>query len=171
MLIQHRQITPSIVQKITSWHHWGFSIHNQVHIPPGQSHSLSALVQYIIRPPISQERILTKDSAKTLIYRGSKFHPLLQINFQVFDPLDWIATFTAHPVRNSISNGAHIPDKGQHLVRYYGFYSNVCRGKRKKLSPPLQTHAPPSPLNPSTMMESSPSTIPLLIPSCLFRLP
>jgi len=26
----------------------------------------------------------------------------------------------------------HIPDKGQHLTRYYGWYSNVSRGKRAK---------------------------------------
>jgi hypothetical protein len=35
--------------------------------------------------------------------------------------LDWIAAITAH-----------IPDKGEQLVRYYGYYSNVSRGKRKK---------------------------------------
>jgi hypothetical protein len=27
---------------------------------------------------------------------------------------------------------SHVPDKGEQLVRYYGFYSNVARGKRKK---------------------------------------
>jgi hypothetical protein len=25
-----------------------------------------------------------------------------------------------------------VPDKGEQMVRYYGFYSNVSRGKRKK---------------------------------------
>jgi hypothetical protein len=28
-----------------------------------------------------------------------------------------------------------IPDPRRHLVRYYGFYSNVARGKRKKAAP------------------------------------
>jgi len=27
---------------------------------------------------------------------------------------------------------SHVPDKGEQLVRYYGFYSNVSRGRRKK---------------------------------------
>jgi hypothetical protein len=27
---------------------------------------------------------------------------------------------------------AHIPNAGEHLVRYYGWYSNVNRGKRRK---------------------------------------
>jgi hypothetical protein len=39
----------------------------------------------------------------------------------VFGVLDWIAALTAH-----------IPNQGEHLVRYYGWYSNASRGKRKK---------------------------------------
>ena len=33
----------------------------------------------------------------------------------------WLAALTAH-----------IPNAGEHLVRYYGWYSNVTRGKRRK---------------------------------------
>ena len=32
----------------------------------------------------------------------------------------------------SRSDGRHIPPKGSHLVRYYGWYSNKSRGMRKK---------------------------------------
>ncbi len=42
-------------------------------------------------------------------------------NFAVFPVLGWIAEITTH-----------IPNKGEQLVRYYGVYSNVSRGKRKK---------------------------------------
>jgi len=49
-------------------------------------------------------------------------NPVLKKNFAVFPVLDWIATLAAH-----------IPDKGEQLLRYYGYYSNVSRGKRKKL--------------------------------------
>jgi hypothetical protein len=27
---------------------------------------------------------------------------------------------------------SHVPDKGEQMVRYYGFYSNVVRGQWKK---------------------------------------
>ena len=27
---------------------------------------------------------------------------------------------------------SNIPDKGEQMVRYYGYYSNVCRGRRQK---------------------------------------
>ncbi len=47
--------------------------------------------------------------------------PNLKRNFALFPVLDWIAEITSH-----------IPDKGEQLARYYGTYSNVSRGKRKK---------------------------------------
>jgi hypothetical protein len=37
------------------------------------------------------------------------------------DPLEWIAAMCSH-----------VPDKGEQMVRYYGYYSNVSRGKRQK---------------------------------------
>ena len=39
----------------------------------------------------------------------------------MFPVLDWSAAITAH-----------IPNKGEQLVRYYGYYSNVSRGKRRQ---------------------------------------
>ena len=47
--------------------------------------------------------------------------PILKRNFEVFSACDWLAALTAH-----------IPNAGEHLVRYYGWYSNVNRGKRRK---------------------------------------
>ena len=40
---------------------------------------------------------------------------------QIRPPLDFLAEFTQH-----------IPAKGAHLIRYYGWYSNKSRGMRKK---------------------------------------
>jgi hypothetical protein len=37
---------------------------------------------------------------------------------KVFDALDWLAAMCSH-----------IPNRGEQMVRYYGFYSNVSRGK------------------------------------------
>ena len=42
-------------------------------------------------------------------------------NTRQFDAVDFIASLASH-----------IPNMGEQTVRYYGFYSNVCRGKRKK---------------------------------------
>jgi len=40
---------------------------------------------------------------------------------KIFDALEWIAAMASH-----------VPNKGEQMVRYYGCYSNVSRGKRKK---------------------------------------
>jgi hypothetical protein len=45
-------------------------------------------------------------------------------NLQVFSDLDFLAEVTQH-----------IPDKGEHLVRYYGWYSHRQRGLRAKSDP------------------------------------
>src|SRR5437870_2205105 len=68
-----------------------------------------------------------QQQTKTVLYR-SKMNPVLKKNFAVFPVLDWIATLTTH-----------IPNKGEQLVRYYGYYSNVSRGKRKKEKPEEKT--------------------------------
>jgi len=39
----------------------------------------------------------------------------------VFSALDWLAQLTTH-----------IPNRREHMVRYYGYYSNKSRGQRKK---------------------------------------
>lgn len=42
-------------------------------------------------------------------------------NFEVFDPLEFLAEVTQH-----------IPDPGMQLVRYFGWYSNRARGDRAR---------------------------------------
>jgi len=48
-------------------------------------------------------------------------HPVLTRNFEVFSACDWLAALNAY-----------IPNAGERLVRYYGWYSNVNREKRRK---------------------------------------
>ena len=40
---------------------------------------------------------------------------------KVFDALEWLAAMCNH-----------VPNKGEKMVRFYGYYSNVARGKRSK---------------------------------------
>ena len=82
-----------------------------------------SLAQYILRSPFSQEKMTYRKDTSTVLYR-SKMNPVSKKNFAVFPVLDWIATLTTH-----------IPNKGEQLVRYYGYYSNVSRGRRKKEKP------------------------------------
>jgi hypothetical protein len=56
-------------------------------------------------------------------------HPVLKRNFEVFSASNWLAALTAH-----------IPNAGEHLVRYYGWYSNVSLGKRRKAEGEARTN-------------------------------
>jgi hypothetical protein len=40
---------------------------------------------------------------------------------KLFDALEWLDAMCSH-----------VPNKGEQMVRYYGYYSNAARGKRKK---------------------------------------
>jgi hypothetical protein len=72
-------------------------------------------------------------TSRTVIY-CSKMHRALKRTFEVFPVLDWIAAVTAH-----------IPNQGEHLVRYYGWDSNVNPGKRRKAEESAQEGAPKVP--------------------------
>jgi len=56
---------------------------------------------------------------ETTLGPGPKRH------FQLFDPLDFLPEVTQH-----------IPDPGDHLIGYYGWYSNKTRGLRAKAEAP-----------------------------------
>ncbi len=120
LLLKEKRISKEWVEKLLSWRNSGFNIHNQVRIGSQDKRGRESLAQYILRSPFSQEKLTYRKETKAVLYR-SKMNPVTKQNFAVFPVLDWIATLTAH-----------IPNKGEQLVRYYGYYSNVSRGKRKK---------------------------------------
>ncbi|MFH1562356.1 MAG: transposase, partial [Nitrospirota bacterium] len=120
LLLNEGKITEEVVNLLESWQHSGFSVHQEVRIDGKDMGGLEGLIQYIGRAPLSEEKMLVKPEAKSILYH-SKMNPSIKRNFEVFSPLEWLAALCMH-----------IPDKGQHLIRYYGYYSNKSRGMREK---------------------------------------
>ena len=58
-----------------------------------------------------------------LLVKRGKITPAVARNFQVFDPLDFLAEVTQH-----------IPEPRAHTIRYFGWYSNKARGMRARQS-------------------------------------
>ena len=50
-------------------------------------------------------------------------HQKLERNYQIMPSAQWLELLLQH-----------VPDQGEHLVRYYGWYSNRSRGVRKQLA-------------------------------------
>jgi len=96
--------------------------------------SIPFISRYLIRAPFSVEKIRYCARKGSVIYR-TKMVKGPNRNFQVYDPLTFLAAATSH-----------IPDRGEPLVRYYSWYSSVQRGKRRKLGleEPIP-RAPPEP--------------------------
>ena len=67
-----------------------------------------------------QARIVYNRQARTVTCYRRKVKPG-QAPAVTRPALDWLADLTAH-----------IPDRGQQLVRYYVRYANVCQARRKR---------------------------------------
>ena len=133
-LLAADRIDQATVDQMRSWEHSGFSVDNSVYLSPGDTFALERLAQYILRCPFSLARVVRLTEDGSVIYRAEKDHCLRfpgpasgdlrggpRRNFQVFSALDFLAELTQH-----------IPEKGEHLVRYYGWYSHRQRGIRAK---------------------------------------
>jgi len=85
------------------------------------------LARHMIRASFFQERMTYLAEESKVIYQSKDGKQQ-----KVFDPLEWLAAMpgAAKPCEDGCS---HVPNKGEQMVRYYGFYSNVSRGKRKKV--------------------------------------
>ncbi len=134
MLIDERRITPEVAENMRMWSHSGFSVHKDIRIEAGDTDGLEKLTQYIARCPFAQSRMVRVTPEGKVIYRADHHNPIpfpqwralptertLTRNFEIFDPLDFLAQVTQH-----------IPDRGQHIIRYAGWYSNKARGCRAK---------------------------------------
>lgn len=139
LLLNEHKISEETVVNMRSWKHSGFSVDNSVMINAGDKAGIQRLTEYITRCPFSLARMVSETKDGKIVYRASHANcipfPLsgdrtlmagIPRNFEVFDPLDFLAEVTQH-----------IPNKGEHQVRYYGWYSNKKRGMQEKRCPEL----------------------------------
>ncbi len=106
---------------LLSWnHHTGFSVHYDVIVEPEDGDAVERLARYLVRPPVSLERMRWDQGADTVVYtrKAQGAQPGVE---EHIDALDFLARVIAH-----------IPEPRLHLVHYMGWYSNVARGRRRK---------------------------------------
>jgi hypothetical protein len=122
MLKKEGLLDDTFITMIMKWRYTsGFSVHNEVRIKPDDDKGIKNLSQYIIRNTFSLEKLKYNEGDSSVIYRSKMTHGKNKRNFQIFSPLEFIASITQH-----------IPEPSFQLVRYYGWYSNRMRGDRKK---------------------------------------
>ena len=93
---------------LLSWRHTGFSVHNRVTVEPEDQPAVERLARYIMRPPISLER-MSWDGVGEVRYRRKRGYESSGSEgreVETFDPLEFLARVIMH-----------IPEPRRHLVR------------------------------------------------------
>ena len=115
------------------WRHSGFSADaGEVPLAADDAAGRRRLAEYLVRAPFSLDKITYNAAAGSVLYRSER-HWRTKRNFEVFSTSAFISALEAQ-----------LPPKGAPQVRYYGWYSNRCRGLRQKNAAGAsgQTHAP-----------------------------
>jgi len=116
MLLSKDKITRDMITLLDKWRHTGFNVFCGKRILPRYENAMENLARYIIRASFSEERMTYHQKTGRVEYISKD-----KKQTRIFDALEWLAGMCSH-----------VPNKGEQMVRYYGHYSNVSRGKRKK---------------------------------------
>jgi hypothetical protein len=130
---------------LLSWRHSGFSVHTSVTVPADDWDGLERLARYLLRAPVSLERLRVDKGAQAIVYAGRRRagHELAAAS-AALDPKEFLARVLMH-----------IPEPRRHVIRYYGAYSSVVRARRARqaaaaagagsaVMPPRAEHEPAS---------------------------
>ncbi|NBD37212.1 MAG: IS91 family transposase [Verrucomicrobia bacterium] len=120
VFVTKNKLSAREAQKMLQWVHSGFNIHAGYRIQRDDHDGLENLAQYILRNPFSLEKMTYVPETGEVIYRSKRNHATNRL-WETFNGPAFIAAITRH-----------IPPPGQHLVRYYGAYSNRAQGERRK---------------------------------------
>jgi Putative transposase len=99
-------------------------VHNAVTVPPDDRVGLERLARYLLRAPVSLERLSFDPASDRIAYarrpgRGHDHEPA--IAERLTDSKELLARFLLH-----------IPEPRRHAIRHYGAYSNVARVRRAR---------------------------------------
>jgi hypothetical protein len=119
-LVKEGAIGEALAHQLLQWRYSGFSLDASVRIAADDAPGRRQLARYMIRNPFNHGKMDYRQTEGMVIYR-SKMHVSLKRNFQLMPGAAWLRLLLDH-----------VPDKGEHLVRYYGWYSNRARGERRK---------------------------------------
>jgi len=143
-LVERHAISDELARKLVAWTHPGFSAHIGEAIPFENKKAIEDLACYLVRAPLSLQKLVYLDGHKAVLYR-SRMNPSLGRNFEAMDPLEWLARLADH-----------IPDPGRHRTHFCAHYAKRVRGER----PGEEQPRPADETKPPTRRRSAPPASP-----------
>ncbi|MFQ5948847.1 MAG: transposase [Acidimicrobiia bacterium] len=112
------RLSERFLRSLLGWVHSGFSVFGEQRVGEDDPAGTERFARYLTRAPIALDRLVPAGAARVRVTTPPD--PRTGSTELSLDVLDWIHAITTQ-----------IPDRGQHLVRYYAWYSNRSRGARR----------------------------------------
>jgi hypothetical protein len=129
------------MERLLSWNPSGFSVHAGHSIDAQDTERLEQVARYLAKPPVRVDSVSQHDEATVRVTTPP--HPKTGRRECTVPVLDWIHALTAH-----------IPDPGQHTLRYFGAYA--CRRHlAPRRAPSADSSAPTAEPTPSKPRRAS----------------
>jgi hypothetical protein len=106
MLKQCGLLSDERIELLMSWKHTGFSIDNSVTLYPSDEQGLERLAGYMIRSPVSLQRLHYLPETQKVFYQAHKGHDREDSEF--IDPMEFVARLLTH-----------VPDLNKPYIHYY----------------------------------------------------
>ena len=88
------KINDDTINKLMSWKHSGFSVHNGSRVARDDEEGKEAISQYIIRNTFSLEKLTYNEKTNTVIYQSKMTPGKNKRNFQIYDTRQKQAKFS-----------------------------------------------------------------------------
>jgi hypothetical protein len=130
------------VALLMSWEeNTGFSADNSATVAAGDSTGLARLARYLMRSPVSLDRLTWDEETGEIVYLAKRGHvhddaeprPDQPLPEERFDPLEFIARLVIH-----------IAEPKRHQIRYFGEYASRVRARRATRTPAEDSPSPAS---------------------------
>ncbi len=155
-------ISDERIELLLSWKHTGFSVDSSVTVYPSDEQGLERLARYMIRSPVSLQRLHYLPETEQVLYQANKGHD--QETSEIIDSMEFLARVLMH-----------VPDFNKPYIRHFGIYSNRTRHKPSKdsYSPDVSQNGDPPPVSYSKLRRRWANLIrrvycadPLICPNC-----
>ena len=116
LLVRRERLAPETAERLMQWQPSGFSVWIGDPIQPQETESRRRLARYLLKPPLSLDRMHYDRERCTVTYVSHA-----QRRERTLSALDFLAELSVH-----------VPDPGEHTAAYFGRYSNRSRGTRRQ---------------------------------------